>query len=60
MWQLLGPHPQYASAINWNRKQGVFAYTAPWKFAKVSRVWMLIRGIIMWLIWKEPLDESGI
>jgi hypothetical protein len=39
-------------------KQGIFAYRAPRRFAKISRVWLLICSSIMWVIWKEHLDAA--
>ena len=37
--------------INW--KQGIFGHRLPNRFKLVSRVWLLIRGVILWHIWEQ-------
>jgi hypothetical protein len=32
-------------------KQALFAHDPPWKFKKVSRLWLLLRGVTLWTIW---------
>nr|PNR48411.1 hypothetical protein PHYPA_012887 [Physcomitrium patens] len=36
----------------------VFAFRTPKRFKKASRLWLLIRGIIMWVIWIERNDDA--
>jgi hypothetical protein len=39
-------------------KHAIFGHRIPWRFKPVSRLWLLMRGIIMWLLWIERLDAS--
>jgi hypothetical protein len=39
-------------------KQGIFGHRIPRRFKKVSRIWLLLRGTILWLLWLERLDAS--
>lgn len=42
--------------LNW--KHGIFAYRMSWRYKKVSRIWLLMRGSIMWALWKERNDAA--
>jgi hypothetical protein len=37
-------------------KQGIFGHRIPHRFKPVSSLWLLLRGMIMWLLWIERLD----
>jgi hypothetical protein len=39
-------------------KQSIFGHRIPWHYKKVSRIWLLMRGTIMWILWLERLDAS--
>jgi hypothetical protein len=39
-------------------KHGIFGHKIPCRLKLVSRLWLLIRGRIMWLLWIERLDTS--
>jgi hypothetical protein len=39
-------------------KHGIFGHRIPRRFKPVSRLWLLLRGVIMWLLWLERLDAS--
>nr|PNR32005.1 hypothetical protein PHYPA_026130 [Physcomitrium patens] len=36
----------------------VFAYRIPRRYKKVSRILLLIRGIVMWVLWIERNDTA--
>ena len=59
-----GSHPRHNSVtgnvqglraqkltINW--KQGIFGHRLPNRFKLISRVWLLIRGVVLWHIWEQ-------
>jgi hypothetical protein len=39
-------------------KHGIFGHRIPRRFKPVSRLWLLMRGVIMWLFWLKRLDAS--
>jgi hypothetical protein len=39
-------------------KHGIFGHRIPCRFMPVSRLWLLMRSVIMWLLWLERLDAS--
>ena len=43
-------------AINW--KQGIFGHRLPNRFKPVSRVWLFIRGVVLWHIWKQRNEAT--
>lgn len=43
-------------SLTW--KNGILAHRIPRRYKKVSRIWLLLRGIIMWTLWKERNDAA--
>ena len=43
-------------AINW--KQGIFGHRLPNRFKPVSRVWLFIRGVVIWHIWEQRNEAA--
>jgi hypothetical protein len=39
-------------------KQGIFAHRIPRRFKSISRIWLLLRGVVMWNLWKEHNDAA--
>jgi hypothetical protein len=39
-------------------KHGILGHRIPRRFKPVSRLWLLMRGVVMWLLWLERLDAS--
>lgn len=37
-------------------KHGIFAHSTPRRIKRVSRLWLLLRGTITWLLWMERND----
>jgi hypothetical protein len=42
--------------ITW--KHGIFSHRMPRKYKKVSRLWVLLRGIVLWLLWSERNEAA--
>ena len=42
--------------INW--KQGIFGHRLPNRFKLVSRVWLFIRGVVIWHIWEQRNEAA--
>jgi hypothetical protein len=40
----------------YNWKQGIFSNCIPHHFDKVKKIWMVVRGIVVWLLWLEYND----
>ena len=45
-----GRMPQKLS-INW--KQSIFGHRLPTRFKEISRIWLFIRGVVLWHIWEQ-------
>lgn len=39
-------------------KQGIFGHRIPRRFKPVSRLWVMMCGVIMWLLWLERNDAT--
>ena len=42
--------------INW--KQGIFGHRLPNRFKPVSKVWLFIRGVVLWHIWEQRNEAA--
>jgi hypothetical protein len=42
--------------ITW--KHGIFSHRMPRRYKKVSRLWVLLRGIVIWLLWIERNEAA--
>lgn len=43
--------PSRRAQLTW--KQGIFTHCIPKRFKKCSCIWTLLRGAIIWFLWKE-------
>ena len=42
--------------INW--KQGIFGHRLPNRFKRISRIWLFMRGIVIWHIWEQRNEAA--
>jgi hypothetical protein len=42
--------------LNW--KQGIFYDRIPQRFDRVKKIWMVVRGTIVWQLWLERNDVA--
>ena len=45
-----------AFKVTW--KHGIFAHRLPQRFKYISRIWLLMRGTILWHIWQERNEAA--
>ena len=43
--------------VNW--KQGIFGHRLPIRFKLVSRVWLFMRGVVIWHIWEQRNEAAS-
>jgi hypothetical protein len=53
--QRLAPRRRPTTPFTW--KQGIFSHRIPRPFKEVSRVWLLLKGVILWMLWLWKLDK---
>ena len=42
--------------INW--KQSIFGHRLPSRFKRISRVWLFLRGVVLWHIWEQRNEAA--